>query len=468
MNKYINLIKNLGLLTIGTFGTKLLTFFLVPFYTNILTTEEYGTFDLVNTIIALLLPIATLNIAEGVLRFSVGKTFEEQEKVLTIGLKNTLYGIGYVGIFLAINNFLFNNNIIFLNSTFIIVLFVFQSFNQILVYFARGINDIVCVSICGLILSSITILLNVLFLGIFKLGLWGYFVSTIIGYAVSCIIFCLRLKIWNYISISAKDDDLERKIRKYCIPLIFNTVGWWINNASDRLIVTWLCGVEQNGIYSVAYKIPAILTTIQNIFNQVWILSSVQEFDKNDKSGFFKNIYSYSNSIVCFICFLLIVFSKYIAKIMFSKDFYQGWIFSPFLTIAVVFGTLSGVMGGIFSSVNMTKIVGFSTCCGAVINIILNILLVFYMGPIGAAIATVVSGIVVWLIRMVKIKSIINIKINYFRNMLTYVVLFLQTSIVFLVNNAIVYFIISGCFSFLLLVLIFNDIKTRKNIKVEI
>ena len=59
---YKYLAKNIGVLTISNFATNLLSFFLVPLYTYILSTEEYGSYDLINTTIGLMVPILTINI----------------------------------------------------------------------------------------------------------------------------------------------------------------------------------------------------------------------------------------------------------------------------------------------------------------------------------------------------------------------------------------------------------------------
>ncbi len=463
MNRYKDLIKNIGVLTIGSFSTKILAFLLVPFYTNILTTQEYGIYDLINTIITLLLPIVTLNIAESVLRFSMGTDDTEKKKVFTIGTESTLWGIIIAAGILLLNSMMFKNNLIEEYTIFIFSLFALQAIVQILVSFARGNNDISGVAVGGVISSLIIILLNIILLGVYRLGLRGYFMSTIIGYAAICIFYSIRLKIWNYICLFGKDIIFLRKMRQYCIPLIFNNIGWWVNNASDRFVVTWICGVDENGIYSIAYKIPAVLTAFQTVFNQAWLVSSVQEFDRDDRNGFFKTVYSYSNCISCCICFLLLVFVKPIAGIMFSKEFYEGWIYSPLLTIAVVFGTLSGMLGGIYNSANKTKIVGYSTCIGAVINIILNIILVCHIGAMGAAVATVISGIAVWIIRLIYIRDVMNIKIKYIRDLLAYIILFGQTALLFLIDNNWFYFMLSGLLFLIILSLFADELKHIKN-----
>ena len=89
MNRYKYLLKNIGLLTLSNFATKLLSFFLVPLYTNVLTTAEYGTYDLFNTTIGVLLPILTLNIQDAVMRFSMDARYSKKA-IVTVATKYLL------------------------------------------------------------------------------------------------------------------------------------------------------------------------------------------------------------------------------------------------------------------------------------------------------------------------------------------------------------------------------------------
>ena len=83
---YKYLLKNIGLLTLSNFGTKILLFLLLPLYTSILTVEEYGLYDFINTTIILLIPVLTFNISEAVIRFLLEK--ENNEKaIFRIGAK---------------------------------------------------------------------------------------------------------------------------------------------------------------------------------------------------------------------------------------------------------------------------------------------------------------------------------------------------------------------------------------------
>ena len=63
---------------------------------------------------------------------------------------------------------------------------------------------------------------------------------------------------------------------KFSFPLIFSVIAWWINNASDRYILTWITGISVSGLYAISYKIPNLLSTFQNIFAQAWSISEVK------------------------------------------------------------------------------------------------------------------------------------------------------------------------------------------------
>lgn len=80
------LFKNMGILTISNFSSKILVFLLVPLYTSVLSTTEYGTYDFIISTVGLLYPILTLNIADAVMRFTMDETYSSK-KVISVGIK---------------------------------------------------------------------------------------------------------------------------------------------------------------------------------------------------------------------------------------------------------------------------------------------------------------------------------------------------------------------------------------------
>ena len=84
-DKYSYLKKNTAFFAISTFGTKILSFFLIPLYTSALTTSEYGIADIISTTATLLIYVLTIDIAEAVLRFSIESDRSYAQNIFSFG-----------------------------------------------------------------------------------------------------------------------------------------------------------------------------------------------------------------------------------------------------------------------------------------------------------------------------------------------------------------------------------------------
>ena len=211
-------------------------------------------------------------------------------------------------------------------------------------------------------------------------------------------------------------------------------IGWWVNNVSDRYIVTWICGLAANGVYSVAYKIPSLLSMFQQIFNQAWTISAVKEYDQNS-SEFYSTIYKAYNMCMVITCSVLILFDKLIAKILFGADFYEAWKYAPLLMISVVFGAMVQLLGGIFSAAKESKAFGNTILIGAAANTVMNVALVYVCGPLGAAIATSLSYMLIWMLRLYKVTRSIKLNITLTRDVLSYILLYGQATLLVCYSN---------------------------------
>ena len=444
MKKYKYLFKNVGLLTISNFGSKILSFLLVPLYTSLLTTGEYGTYDLYVTTASLMAPVLTLNIVDSVMRFSLDENSKKNE-VFTVGFRDVLRA-GVVFVVLVAVNYGFGIIDIFNQyPLYFILYFILSVFYDLLSQFSRGMERILDLAIAGIINSVSLLSFNILFLSVLKMGLSGYFLANCIGFAIPVIYLAIRLKIWNKVVFKFKNKLLKKEMEKYSTPMVFNTISWWINNVSDRYVVTWLCGVADNGVYSVAYKIPSILNVLQNIFSQAWTLSAVKEFN-DEGAKFYSDVYKIYNVGMVMVCSVLIAADRIIAKILFANEFFGAWEYAPFLMISVVFGALSALLGGIFSAALNSKAYAKTTVLGAVINTALNIVLVWKMGPIGAAIATMISYIIVWIARIIESRKIIKVKINFKKDCFSYLLLILQSVFLICIENTVLRYIVQVAF----------------------
>lgn len=433
----------------------MLSFFLVPLYTNILTTIEYGVYDLFNATISIMQPILTLNIQESVLRFSLDNKIS-RKAIISISTKYFLIANSIVALGLTINAIVGFSEIAKQYAIFFFLMFLSQALSGLVTAYIRGIDRIVDLSVSSIVASIVTIGLNIGLLAGCKWGLTGYFIANIFGSLLQCLYLIIRANIIHDIRLYEHFSKEKKAMLDYCKPMIANSIAWWINNTSDRYVIIYICGLAENGIYSVASKIPSIINLIQTIFSQAWTLSVVRDYDYEDKSGFFSNTYKAYNCVMVVICSAIIVADKIFAKFLYAKDFYMAWRYVPWLTIAIVFGALSGYMGGIFSAVKNVKIFAQSSIIGAVSNITLNIVLTPFLGALGASIATTICYFEVWFIRYRHSKRFVRMKINLFRDSVTYILLLVQAVVLLMASDELLLYSIE---IILFLVIVFLYVK---------
>ena len=467
MNKYKELFKNVSIISISQFSSKILIFLMVPLYTSVLTTAEYGIYDLVQTTIELLVPLLSINIIEGVMRFLLEKD-SDKSSIITFGLKYVSLGISLGLIITVILNFFHLIDRIIGYEWYIYLLFLATLIHQFMIKTSKGLDNVKDMGIAGIIGTIITISSNLLFLLVFKMGLTGFFIANTLSQFIPSIYLFIRNKIWMFITKN-NNKELNKQILFYCIPLIANSLAWWLNSAFDKYAVAFLLNETENGLLGVAYKIPTILVTIQTIFNQAWQISAVKEFDNKDSVDFFTNIYSLMNMLMTLSCSVIILFSKVFAKFMFANDFYIAWRYVPLLLVSCVINAVAGVIGAILGAKKDSKTLAIAAISGATINVVLNIFMVKLWGTQGAIIATVISSFVIFIIRYISARKLFKIK-NIIISFITWIILIIQAVYMITIESYYVYIIQS--IAFLIIVFVYSlkikDLIKAKRSKAEV
>lgn len=404
MSKYKELAKNTGIFALANFSSKILIFLLVPIYTRALTTTEYGFYDLVYTTIQLFVPILTLNISEAVMRFLM-KDGVSKKSVFSIAVLDIFIGSIAFALLLLVNNLFSLSDLISQYSIYIFVIFVFYTLNNFLIQFSKGIDKIGVTAISGVISTAVMLAMNVILLVVFDWGLLGFFIANVCGYVIPCIYIVSRLRLWELFEIKI-DKKLQWEMVYYALPLVLNILSWWVNNTSDRYIVTAIVGIQASAIISVAYKIPQILSTISAIFIQSWQISAIKIQEDKSDTTFVSNMLLYYNALLLIIASGIILFVKPISNILFGISFYSAWELVPFLIISSLFNAISGCIGAIMGAKMDTHNIAKSALVGMIANIILNIVLTFLMGPQGITISTLIASFLIFYMRKDSVKEI--------------------------------------------------------------
>lgn len=439
-SKNKKLATNIALMFLVYFMPKVFSFFLVPLYTSYLTTEEYGISDLIISTASLLGPFVALSTPAAVMRFTIEN--KEDRRPIWVAFNIYIKGMILLMIGLIVVNHLFN-----IPSSYLFFIFVIVGSSvlaDINLSYTRGIERMKLVTVCGVGSSLVSILCNILFIVVFKMGLYGFLIASAAGY-----IFNITLTLFfNHKNIFGKrvvDDTfkgLQKEMLQFSIPTIFGGLAWWVISVSDRYVVAWLCGAAANGLYSVAYKIPTILQAVDNVFGQAWTYTLYESYKTEEGKNYIIKVYDVYNFFFCFVGACLITFTCPLAKILYSNDFYAAWKYVPLLVISIVLSSAGGLMAHFLSIYKKTKISMRISMTAAATNLIFNYILIVVLGDaMGAVIATAVTFFVTWSLYTYEGMKCGQIHVKWKKALAMYCLLIFQAITIIVTQNILVAFL---------------------------
>lgn len=403
------LLSNTILLSIGTLINKSLLFIMVPLFSRWLSPEDYGTFDLFCTYIALLIPILDLAMGEAIFRFVIDADSEELKKTyISNGLAVIMFN-ALIYIIIAVISYNYFDFKIALPFTFLLLS---QLINEYLRSFLRAIKrlDIYSVSSSiSVILISISVSILLLKL---NMGLNGILIGYALGYIISNLIIIFWSNYIEYFSIKSISINSIRQLIGYSYPLIPNNISWWIMNASDRILINIFLGPTANGIYAISNKIPGICSSVFNMFGISWQQAAIENVNSSNRNKYFNEVYNSTISVMISLCAVILSLNFIIFKFVFDKQYFEGYLYSSILVTAIIFSILSQFFGSIQISFKQPKENGLTNIFGAIVNIVINILFIKSIGIYSAAISTLFSYAFVYSLRKSRLKSRVRFKIS--------------------------------------------------------
>ena len=398
-NQY--LLKNTAIFAVGNFASKFISFFLVPLYTHCMVATEYGKADLLYTVCNFLVPLFTLNIAEAVLRFSLDND-ANQNKIIRIATSVVpplmIFGL----ILIPILN-LFDGYGQY--ALYFYAYMVTTASSQIFLMVLKGQEKLKLYTLGNVLHTLLIGLLNIVFLLVMKMNIEGYFLAYIVSNLLVTIYAIHYSGTIRRVMKSTFDKQLFKKMTKYSVVLIPTTFMWWIMNFVDRIMIAGMIDVSASGIYAVSYKIPTILSSVSSIFMQAWLFSAIKNSGKDDNEKYSNTIFRMLGLILMLVSMPLMFFVKQFFSVYVAPEYYMAWEYVPSLMVGHIFLTLSTFIS---TSYNVNKDSGGllrSATIGAIANIALNAILIPPIGVQGAALATTISYIIVFIYRMFDTKK---------------------------------------------------------------
>jgi len=386
--------------SLGNLSTKIVGLLLLPLYTSKLTLLNYGRFTILEVTMTFLTMVLGLRITSAMMRWSAETNDEnEQGKILF----NTYFILVINGVLINIiasplktdlSYFFFDST---LYENFFIIIFAIVSLeilNQVPMNLFRFKGQPVLYSTVFVSKLTIVLLANIFFLVYLDSGIIGIFYSQLIANLL-VLIFTFPVLVRKF--TFKYDFTLLKEMLVYSIPLIFSAISVQLLAIADRFIIKQLLDYTEVGIYSLGSKIAGVLNVfVVQAFSLGFLPIAYKMLNDPNADIFYRKIFKYLALILVFVALGLSLFSKEILLLFSGKEEYiQAYKVVPFFTIAFVFKGLQYMFMLGFHYVKKTKYIAYIIGFILVINIALNYLLIPIYGILGAALATVISSLLI-------------------------------------------------------------------------
>lgn len=410
MSRQRELAKNTAILAFGRICTQCISFLLLPLYTAKLDTVDYGTFDLILTYVTLFLPLVNWQFDQGIFRFLLDcRNNKEKQTSLfsTVFSTNTVQSLVFSAIVVLVMCFWKISY-----GWFIIAYLTIQVYTALLLQFARGLGKNTIYAMASFISASLTVVFNAIALVWLNLKLNGLFISTVAAQSIAIIYMCIALKPWRYFSIKSITKDVFKSIKSYSLPLIPNNLAWWVVNVSDRTIVSYFLGIAVNGIYTVAHKFSNVFIQFYNIFNLSWTETVSLHFQDKDRDEFFSKTITTIFKLFASACFGIVAVMPFVYPIMINEKYADGYAQVLILMYAMLCRVIVGLYSCVYIATKQSKKIAYTSVAAAIINIVVNIALVNFIGLYAASLSSLVAFGSMAIMRYIDVNKIVKMRID--------------------------------------------------------
>ena len=411
MKREGKLVKNTLILAIGTFLPKSTVFLTLPVLTGCLTKEEYGTYDLILILVSFILPIATLQVQTAAFRFliDVRDNIHEIKKIVT-----NIYAfiIATSVVVLSILYFIIpikQSSIKLLLCAYLFVDVILNASRQCTRGIGRNI-DYTISSVIGAIGRVVFVFIFVLYL---KGGLHGALCAVLTACIFSLSVLMLKVKLFRYVNFKLISINKIKELIGYSWAMVPNSLSMHAMHMSDRFVVTFFLGVASNAVYSVATKIPSILTTAQATFSMAWHENASIAAKDEDVAHYYSSMFETMFNLMAGALGLLICITPVLFSVIIRGDYGEAYNQMPFMFLAMFFYSLCAFLGGIYIAYKDVKSVGMTTMMAAICNFVLDVAFIKWIGLYAASGSTFVSYVFLFIFRMLNVRKFVTLKYNF-------------------------------------------------------
>ena len=411
MNRNKELAKNTAIIALGKICTQFISFLLLPFYTRFLTTEEYGSLDIILVCINLIAPIITLQIERSIFRYLIDarKKEESQNEIIVASCYIIAPAVILSSIIAPIACYFLRIENALLISLLLVMSILINAAQQV----PRGLGKNFHYSVASILMGLINAVTSIVTVTVFGLGIKGVIIGYLVSYLAGFLYIFISMRIAKRVKMQKCNKKLLKEMMRYSIPLIPSEIGYWAINVSDRLLIAFFLGSSLNGIYATSVKFPALIVSLYNLFNMSWQETVSLHIKDNDINTFISRTMARIMAIFVSISSLMCVALPFVYRYVIGEMFLESYKYIAILNLGAIFNIIMGFLGGVYIAIKRTKEIAKMNIATAILNILINLALIRFIGVWAAVVSTVLAYMIVFVLRFISIQKDIKVKLDY-------------------------------------------------------
>lgn len=398
MNEIKKLIKSTGIYFLGTIGTKLVSFLLLPLYTAYIAPEAYGRYDLNINYATLFASFFFLDIWTGIMKFFFEQESDwEKNNVVCSG--TVLFAGSLVLYLAAMCVFGIWNGMEYLPG--VIAYGFFMVLQSLYGYLGRayGYNGLFALS--GIVATLVNALLNIVLIVVARMDYSALYVSYAGGILVQCLMLERKVKLFRAFRARCMTREMIGQLLRFSLPLCVNSLCYWLLTGYNRIVLVNRLGETANGYYAIAAKFGGTLLIVSSCFSMAWQELAYGKFSRDSDTGHFYEAATENciQALLYGLCGLLPAISL-VFPFLVDASYEEAGVLIPLSMAATLAGILYTFLGNIISTYKRNDIMFVSTLAACVVNIASMQLLVGVLGMQAANLSLLLGYLVSDWVRM--------------------------------------------------------------------
>lgn len=414
MSRGRELLKSTGILLIAKISTQIVNFLLIPLYTALLTTEEYGEIDIYTSLVMIILPFITLQLEMGLFRYFIEEKSNSKRASI---IRTTGIIVAVVIVALSVIYFLITSFVPLEFRTLIYCYYIFSAVSSILLQLCRAEGNNAAYGFASFLISSLTVVLNLFFICVMGMKVKGVLISTVLANFISICYMIYKTDVIKYLKIGHYSTKYANKLLNYSIPLIFNQISSWSINYSDRVIILTMWGTSANGIYSLANKFSNITNTFFGVYNLAWSENVIRSLNDKDSNEYINNIFNLTFKLYLILVTGIINILPFLFGFLVNENYISAYGHVPLLLLAMFFSGMAATIGSIYIAYGKTKEVSVTTIMAGICNVVLHLLLLKVCGLYAASISTLVSFALLFVYRYIFVRRFFRLEFDIIKGL---------------------------------------------------